>query len=116
MQLLKDIVALLSDKDGSLTGALLKTKVLLHQIGHKELAEWVNDELNGYGEDSCTTSKCLPTCTTKRFGLLVAPVAYIVLKLARGGTCVLGSHPLRQMPRERPRRLPRPACPCEIPT
>ncbi|KVX08482.1 hypothetical protein WL01_26695 [Burkholderia ubonensis] len=51
MQLLKDIVTLLSDKDGSLTDALLKTKVLLHGIGHKELADWVNDELNGYGDD-----------------------------------------------------------------
>ncbi|CAN0620181.1 AbiTii domain-containing protein [Burkholderia multivorans] len=48
MQLLKDIVTLLSDKDGSLTDALLKTKVLMHRIGHKELAGWVNDELNGY--------------------------------------------------------------------
>ncbi|AYY59867.1 hypothetical protein [Burkholderia multivorans] len=51
MQLLKDIVTLLSDKDGSLTDALLKTKVLMHRIGHKELAGWVNDELNGYAAD-----------------------------------------------------------------
>jgi len=51
MQLLKDIVTLLSDKDGSLTDALLKTKVLMHRIGHKELAGWVNDELNGYASD-----------------------------------------------------------------
>lgn len=51
MQLLKDIVTLLSDKDGSLTDALLKTKVLMHRIGHKQLADWVNDELNGYGDD-----------------------------------------------------------------
>ncbi|TKC89321.1 hypothetical protein FAZ69_10230 [Trinickia terrae] len=50
MQLLKDIVTLLSDKDGSLTDALLKTKVLMHRIGHKELAGWVNDELNGYAD------------------------------------------------------------------
>ena len=52
MQLLKDIVTLLSDKDGSLTDALLKTKVLMHRIGHKELAGWVNDELNGYPSNS----------------------------------------------------------------
>ncbi|MGA4073546.1 hypothetical protein ACI2TP_19765 [Ralstonia nicotianae] len=51
MQLLKEIVTLLSDKDGSLTDALLKTKVLMHRIGHKELAGWVNDELNGYTTD-----------------------------------------------------------------
>ena len=48
MRLLEEIVNLLSDKGGSLTDALLKTKVLMHRIGHKELAGWVNDELNGY--------------------------------------------------------------------
>lgn len=48
MKLLDEIIDLLSDKTGSLTDALLKTKVLMHKIGHKELAEWVNDELNGY--------------------------------------------------------------------
>jgi hypothetical protein len=51
MNLLDEIVDLLSDKKGSLTDALLKTKVLMHRIGHKELAEWVNDELNGYPKD-----------------------------------------------------------------
>lgn len=50
MKLIDDIVDLLSDCNGSLTEALLKTKVLMHKIGHKELAEWVNDELNGYPE------------------------------------------------------------------
>lgn len=48
MQLLKEIIDLCSGTQGSLTDALLKTKVLLHQLGHKELVEWVNDELNGY--------------------------------------------------------------------
>lgn len=48
MSLLSEIVALLSAEKGSLTEALLKTKVLLHKIGHKELVEWVNSELNGY--------------------------------------------------------------------
>lgn len=51
MKLLDEIIELLSDKSGSLTDALLKTKVLMHRIGHKELAEWVNDELNGYPQD-----------------------------------------------------------------
>ncbi|WP_322073602.1 AbiTii domain-containing protein [Burkholderia cepacia] len=27
-----------------MTNALLKAKVLLHRIGHKEFADWVNDE------------------------------------------------------------------------
>ncbi|WP_201446477.1 AbiTii domain-containing protein [Burkholderia gladioli] len=52
MKLLDDIVDLLSDKNGSLTGALLKTKVLLHRIGHRELVEWVSDELDGYKDDN----------------------------------------------------------------
>jgi AbiTii len=51
MQLLDEIITLLSDQKGSLTDALLKTKVVMHKIGHKELAEWVNDELNGYPKD-----------------------------------------------------------------
>ncbi len=51
MKLLDDIIDLLSDESGSLTAALLKTKVLMHTLGHAELAEWVNDELAGYPMD-----------------------------------------------------------------
>lgn len=51
MKLLDDIIDLLSDENGSLTAALLKTKVLMHTLGHAELAEWVNDELSGYPMD-----------------------------------------------------------------
>lgn len=51
MKLFDEIISLLSDRKGSLTDALLKTKVLMHKIGHKELTEWVNDELNGYPKD-----------------------------------------------------------------
>ncbi len=51
MKLLDDIIDLLSDEKGSLTAALLKTKVLMHTLGHAELAEWVNDELSGYPKD-----------------------------------------------------------------
>ncbi len=50
--LLDEVIQLLGDENASLTGALLKTKILLHQIGKKELVEWVNNELNGYGEAS----------------------------------------------------------------
>jgi AbiTii len=46
--LANDIIALLSNESSSLSDALLKTKVFLHEIGKKELAEWVNHELNGY--------------------------------------------------------------------
>jgi AbiTii len=48
LKLLDEIIGLLSDETASLTAAMLKTKVLLHKIGHKELVEWVNNELNGY--------------------------------------------------------------------
>lgn len=51
MQLADEIVAILSSNDGVLTEALIKTKVLLHKIGHKELVMWVNNELNGYGDE-----------------------------------------------------------------
>jgi hypothetical protein len=51
VKLLDEIIDLLSDENASLNAALLKTKVLMHTIGHAELAEWVNDELNGYSGD-----------------------------------------------------------------
>jgi AbiTii len=50
--LLDEIIARLGDEKSSLTDALLKTKILLHQIGKKELVGWVNNELNGYPEDA----------------------------------------------------------------
>lgn len=51
MNILDEIIEALSSQTGSLTDALLKTKVLLHKIGHQELVEWVNNELNGYSND-----------------------------------------------------------------
>lgn len=48
--LLDEIIDVLADEHSSLTGALLKTKVLLHQIGKKELVDWVSSELNGYAD------------------------------------------------------------------
>ncbi len=48
--LLDEIIGMLGDPKTSLSDALLKTKILLHQIGKKELADWVNSELNGYSE------------------------------------------------------------------
>jgi hypothetical protein len=49
--LIDDIILLLSNEQSSLTEALLKTKVLLHQLGKKELTGWINNELNGYPEE-----------------------------------------------------------------
>jgi hypothetical protein len=50
--LLDEIIELLGDEKSGLTDALLKTKILLHQIGKKELVGWVNNELNGYPQDA----------------------------------------------------------------
>lgn len=52
MKLLNEIVALLMNEDGSINEALLKTKVLLYEIGQKELVSWVNSELSGYARDA----------------------------------------------------------------
>jgi len=52
MKLLDEIIETLSSQDGNLNEALLKTKVLLHRIGKKDLVDWVNKELNGYPDDS----------------------------------------------------------------
>lgn len=52
MKLVDDLIDLLSDRDPSLTDALMKTKVLLHKLGRKDLAKWVNAELTGYPGDS----------------------------------------------------------------
>lgn len=48
MKLVDEIIDILSSDKGKLSDALIKIKVLLHQIGHKELVSWVNNELNGY--------------------------------------------------------------------
>lgn len=51
VKLLDEIIDLLADENASLNAALLKTKVLMHSIGHAELSEWVNDELSGYSKE-----------------------------------------------------------------
>ncbi|CAG37443.1 AbiTii domain-containing protein [Desulfotalea psychrophila] len=48
MKIIEDIIELLSSGESNLSGALLKTKVLLHKLGEKKLLEWVNGELQGY--------------------------------------------------------------------
>ena len=50
--LLDEIIATLSDEKGSLNSALLKTKVLLHSLGKKDLASWVTNELKGYPDEN----------------------------------------------------------------
>lgn len=51
MNLIAEIIQDLSSDNPNLTNVLTKTKVLLHKLGQKELADsWVNKELNGYGD------------------------------------------------------------------
>lgn len=50
--LLDQIINILADSKGDLNDALLKTKVLLHTIGRKDLAVWVTHELKGYTKES----------------------------------------------------------------
>jgi hypothetical protein len=50
MNQLQEIIQILSSGEEGTTNALLKTKVLLFTIGKKELAAWVNYEINGYPE------------------------------------------------------------------
>ena len=51
MNQLEEIITILSSGDEGTTNALLKTKVLMYAIGKKELAAWVNHELNGYPDN-----------------------------------------------------------------
>lgn len=61
MKLIDEIIEILSSDTGKLSDALIKTKVLLHKIGHKELVPWVNSELNGYPDrDSVPEYRILP--------------------------------------------------------
>jgi len=52
MRLVDEIINLLGSKDGSLTDAFLKTKILIHKIGLDNInnADWIDSELNGYSE------------------------------------------------------------------
>ncbi len=50
MKLIDEIIENLSSDKPNLTNAMLKTKVLLHKLGKRELVEWVNNEINGYDE------------------------------------------------------------------
>lgn len=75
MKLLDDIIDLLSSEQSDLTNALVKTKVLLHKIGEKELVQWVNNELNGYSDpENVPEYRILPAQVLANF----ANVAYQV--------------------------------------
>ncbi|RBQ02872.1 hypothetical protein [Pedobacter miscanthi] len=50
MKLISDIINELMDSANTITGPLLKTKVLAFRIENKSLQEWVDGELSGYAE------------------------------------------------------------------
>lgn len=52
MKLLTDLISELSETQPSLIDALVKTKVLLHRVGRRDLVDWVNNEINGYSDDA----------------------------------------------------------------
>lgn len=52
VQILNDLIFTLSDASPKLIDCLNKTKVLLYQIGRKDLVGWVNNEINGYQDDA----------------------------------------------------------------
>ena len=48
MQLLQDIIEILSSDKPNLENALIKAQVLAHQLGEAEMGAWVEAELRGY--------------------------------------------------------------------
>lgn len=51
MELISQIIDILSDEKPNLENALIKTKVLLHRLSEKKSVEWINRELNGYSDE-----------------------------------------------------------------
>lgn len=52
MQLIDEIIDLLSSSDPNVENALFKAQVLAHRLGEAELAKWVESELKGYPKDA----------------------------------------------------------------
>lgn len=52
MQLVDEIIDLLSSADPSVENALFKAQVLAHRMGEVDLARWVESELKGYAKDA----------------------------------------------------------------
>ncbi|MDR6675628.1 hypothetical protein [Xanthomonas sp. 1678] len=52
MQLVDEIIDLLSSADPSVENALFKAQVLAHRMGEADLALWVESELKGYAKDA----------------------------------------------------------------
>lgn len=59
---LEQIIEELVDSKSSLSGPLLKTKVLAHKLKSQELLNWINSELNGYQSDNVVPSYRIIGC------------------------------------------------------
>lgn len=86
MQLIDELIEMLSSSDSSLEDALLKAKVLLYKLGEPGLAKWVDSELNGYKsgdevpEYRVVTSRVLVNATdgiTIRWNNFAAPLMHL---------------------------------------
>jgi hypothetical protein len=68
MKILEEIIENLSDSNFQITSALIKTKILLHKIGRKDLSEWVNNEINGYvGKENLPEYRIIPSIVLANF-------------------------------------------------
>jgi len=52
MQLIDDLIDLLSDETSSTQGSLLKAQILGHRLGNSDLSAWVEHELRGYPDEA----------------------------------------------------------------
>lgn len=68
MDLLSEIINILTNDMQSLTNALLKTKVLAYKLNNDKLLKWVNNELNGYESGSVLPDyRIIPTTVVGSF-------------------------------------------------
>lgn len=59
MGLLADIEAAATDSTVSISDLLRKCKVLAARLKHREFADWVNAELNGYNPSQLPPYRCV---------------------------------------------------------
>jgi hypothetical protein len=51
MKIIDELIDSLTDKSNSLTDVLIKTKILAFKLKNQELQNWIDNELNGYGNN-----------------------------------------------------------------
>ena len=92
MDLVRQIVEILSDTRPNLENALIKTKVLLHRLREQAYADWINKELNGYSkDDEVPDYRVIPSSVkitatdgfTRRWKDMPAPIGHLDEKTRR---------------------------------